>query len=175
MKSLPMFSVISLPLGQLYVCPSACKITPKAMGKISWYKTEHAPNAYSIGCSVTVLLISVIEAETKWPPFSRWHYQMDFFNENVRILIKISIKFLPNVPIKYIPSLVQIIAWRHPGDKPLSEPMMVNLLTHICVTRPQWVKKKISKLHRNCCINDKGLVWNQLTCLILCNFPYLMT
>ena len=39
-----------------------------------------------------------------------------------------------------IPALVQIMAWRRPGDKPLSEPMMVSLLTHICVTRPQWVK-----------------------------------
>ena len=36
-------------------------------------------------------------------------------------------------------SHVVIMAWRRPGDKPLSEPMMVNLLTHICVTRPQWV------------------------------------
>ena len=26
-----------------------------------------------------------------------------------------------------------------PGDKPLSEPMMSSLLTHTCVTRPQWV------------------------------------
>ena len=32
------------------------------------------------------------------------------------------------------------MAWRRPGDKPLSEPVMVSLLTHICVTRPQWVK-----------------------------------
>ena len=31
------------------------------------------------------------------------------------------------------------MAWRRPGDKPLSEPMMVSLLTHICVARPQWV------------------------------------
>ena len=31
------------------------------------------------------------------------------------------------------------MAWRRPGDKPLSEPMMVKLPTHICVTRPQWV------------------------------------
>ena len=31
------------------------------------------------------------------------------------------------------------MAWRRPGDKPLSEPMMVRLPTHICVTRPQWV------------------------------------
>ena len=32
------------------------------------------------------------------------------------------------------------MAWRRPGDKPLSGPMMVKLPTHICVTRPQWVK-----------------------------------
>ena len=38
-----------------------------------------------------------------------------------------------------VPALIPIMAWRRPGDKPLSEPMMVNLLTHICVTRPQWV------------------------------------
>ena len=31
------------------------------------------------------------------------------------------------------------MAWRRPGDKPLSEPMMVRLPTQICVTRPQWV------------------------------------
>ena len=30
------------------------------------------------------------------------------------------------------------MAWRRPGDKPLSEPMVVRLPTHICVTRPQW-------------------------------------
>ena len=39
-----------------------------------------------------------------------------------------------------VPALVQIITWRRAGDRPLSEPMMICLLTHICVTRPQWVK-----------------------------------
>ena len=33
------------------------------------------------------------------------------------------------------------MAWRWPGDKPLSGPMMVRLPTHTCVTRPQWVKE----------------------------------
>ena len=60
-----------------------------------------------------------------------------FLNENARISIKVSLKFVPKVPIHNIPALVQIMAWRRPGDKPLSEPMMVSLLTHICVTRPQ--------------------------------------
>ena len=63
-----------------------------------------------------------------------------FLNENVWIPIKISLKFVPKGPINYIPALVQIMAWRRPGDKPLSELMMVRLPTHICVTRPQWVK-----------------------------------
>ena len=51
--------------------------------------------------------------------------------------LKISLKFVPNGPINNISAMVQIMAWRRPGDKPLSEPMMVSLLTHICVTRPQ--------------------------------------
>ena len=62
-----------------------------------------------------------------------------FLNENIIISIKISLKFVPKGPINNIPTLVQIMTWRRPGDKPLSEPMKVSLLTHICVTRPQWV------------------------------------
>ena len=50
-----------------------------------------------------------------------------FLNENVWIPIKISLKFIPTDPINNIPALVPIMAWRRPGDKPLSEPMMVNL------------------------------------------------
>ena len=55
-----------------------------------------------------------------------------FVNENAKISIKISLKFIPKCPINYIPALVKIMAWCQPGDKPLSEPTM----THICVTRP---------------------------------------
>ena len=62
-----------------------------------------------------------------------------FFNENVWIPIQISLKFVPKGPINNIPALDRIMAWPRPGDKPLSEPMMARLPTHICVTRPQWV------------------------------------
>ena len=65
-----------------------------------------------------------------------------FLNENAWISLKISLKFVPKVRINNIPALVKIIAWRLPGDKPLSEPMTVYLLTHICVTRPQWVNER---------------------------------
>ena len=69
------------------------------------------------------------------------NFKRIFMNENIWIPIKISLKFVPKGPINNIPALVQIMAWRRPGDKPLSEPMMVNLPTHICVTRPQLVKQ----------------------------------
>ena len=54
-----------------------------------------------------------------------------FLNENVRISNKISLKFVPKGLITNNPALVQIMAWRRSGDKPLSEPMLVSLLTHI--------------------------------------------
>ena len=78
-----------------------------------------------------------------------------FLNENVWIPIKISLKFVPKGPINNIPALVQIMAWRRPGDKPLSEPMMVSLPTHICVARPQWVKQ--SQSHRDNLILERTI------------------
>ena len=60
-----------------------------------------------------------------------------FLKENDRIPIKISLKFVPRGQINKIPALIQIMAWRRPADKRLSEAMLASLLTHICVTRPQ--------------------------------------
>ena len=62
-----------------------------------------------------------------------------FLNENVWNPLEISLTFVPKGPINNMPTLVQVMTWRRPGHKPLSEPMMVSLSTHICVTRPQWV------------------------------------
>ena len=71
-----------------------------------------------------------------------------FLNENIWILLKISLKFIRKVPKNNIASLVQIMDWRHAGEKPLSEPMMVRLLTHICVTVPHWVNEfRVFHLH----------------------------
>ena len=60
-------------------------------------------------------------------------------NGNLWIPIKISLKFIPKGTIDNILALVQIMAWHRPGDKSLSELIMVSLPMHICVTRPQWV------------------------------------
>ena len=64
-----------------------------------------------------------------------------FFNENCRISIKFSLKYVRKGPIDNNPALFQIMAWCRSGDKPLSEPMMISLPTHMCVTRPQWVNR----------------------------------
>ena len=68
-------------------------------------------------------------------------------NESVWILINNSLKFVPMGLINNIPALVQIMAWRHTGDKPLYEPMLDDILACICVTWPQWVKTHF--LYRN--------------------------
>ena len=48
----------------------------------------------------------------------------------------------PGVPIN-IPSLVQLMTWRRTGDKHYLN-NDVRLLTHICVTRPQWVTNDLT-------------------------------
>ena len=73
------------------------------------------------------------------------------------------------------------MAWRRSGDKPLFEPMMVGLPTHICVTRPQWVNTiaffEVHNLQFNM-FNSLivwwhimwGECWGNLTvCLIACS------
>ena len=76
-------------------------------------------------------VIQPIEAETNDRHFADDIFKCIFLDENVRISIKISLKFIPKGTINNIPALVQIMAWRRPGDKPLSEPVMVSLLAHI--------------------------------------------
>ena len=91
-------------------------------------------------------------------------FKFIFLNESIWISIEISLKCVPKGPVNNIPSLVQIMAWRRPGDKPLSEPMMVCLLSHICVTRPQWVNlpSPIRKLSHSNSDPTCNHIWNIL-------------
>ena len=98
-----------------------------------------------------VCKMAAILSRSKWlntlrPRQNRRHFADNIFkcillNENVWIALRISLKFVPKVRIINMPSLVQIMAWCRPGDKPLSEPVVISLPTHICVTRPQWVNQ----------------------------------
>ena len=76
------------------------------------------------------------------PGRNRRHFTDDIFkciflNENVWISNPI-----PKGSINDMRSLFQIMAWRRPNDKPLSEPMTVRLLMKLCVIRPQWVTSR---------------------------------
>ena len=52
--------------------------------------------------------------------FSDDIFKYNFLNENVWISIEISLKFVPKSPNNNTPALVQTMAWRRSGDKPLS-------------------------------------------------------
>ena len=94
-------------------------------------------------CNVIVMLSFVLMIYAQTPRVNTLrqgqnghHFAEDIFkciflNENGLISIKISLNFVPKGSINNIPALVQIMAWCQSGDKPLSETMMVSLLTNI--------------------------------------------
>ena len=58
-------------------------------------------------------------SQTMFPNVFSWMKMFEF-------RLNISLKFVPKGPINNIPAMVQRMAWRRPGGKPLSEPMMVS-------------------------------------------------
>ena len=98
-------------------------------------------------CSLFYWHINTLRTRQNGRHFADGIVKCIFLIENLRILIKISLKFAPKDPINNIPALAQKMAWCRPGDKPLSEPTVVRLPTHICITRPQWVKACANGCH----------------------------
>ena len=99
---------------------------------------------------------------TKWhrdklAAFSRRHFEMHFLEEKNKNFAYEFTEFCSKVWIDNIPTLIQIIAWRHPGDEALFEPMVFSYLTHICVTWPEWVKPELGKKAYMC--RDMVLVY----------------
>ena len=106
----------------------------------------HSQTANSTGISVsnTNTCRYGIFVNTLRPRWNGHHFADDIFkciymNEIFFISISTSLKFVPKGPIDNKSALVQVMAWRWPGAKPLSEPMMASLWTHTCITQPQWV------------------------------------
>ena len=126
--------------------------------------TAHDYCTGSSSWQCTVLLITGIcfPVNALRPRQDGCHFPDDIFkciflNENAWILFTISLNFLPKGPINNIPALVQIMAWHQPGDKPLSEPRMLRLSTHICVIWPQWVKNGLNIGNMVVCVSRHGL------------------
>ena len=57
-------------------------------------------------------------------PFADNIFECNFLTANHSILIQLSLKFVHKSLINNEPTMVQIMAWRCVGDKPLFEPMM---------------------------------------------------
>ena len=56
------------------------------------------------------------------------NFKCIFLNENDRIPIRISLKFVPRSPIDKKPALGQVMAWRRTGAKPLPELMLTQFI-----------------------------------------------
>ena len=107
--------------------------------------TEYSYNHLALPWVQSIYTINTLKPRQNGRHFADDVFKRIFLNENIWIQINISLKFVSRAPINNIPTLVEIMAWRRQGDKPLSEPLMVRFLTHTCVTRPKWVKGTITQ------------------------------
>ena len=132
--------------------------------KASWESRQDIKDPETRYASVSWVAIGPVGAQSciPWTNYLRWSWPLgrnflltywgwnklaDIFRRHFHF--KIVLKFVPKGPINRVPALDQIMAWRWPGDKPLSEPLMVRLSTHlyICVTLPQWFNMDILLKH----------------------------
>ena len=90
--------------------------------------------------SFSEIWVNILRPRQNVHDFADDIFKCIFVSDNAWIAIKTSLKFVPKGLINNMPALVQIITWRRPGDMPWSEPIMVSLLTYICITRRHWVK-----------------------------------
>ena len=136
---------------------------------------------WGLGSYISVFCLMMwfnsLRARPNRPHLADGIFKCIFFNENILILIKISMKFISKDPIDNIPALVQIMSWHQPGGKPLSEPMITILLTHISTTRPLvgwinslgpsdaiWWQRSLSTLAQvmACCLKAQAITWTNV-------------
>ena len=123
-----------------------------SMADLAWYKRQLASILFATPPTSTYEEVE-IRLNTLRPTQNGRHFADEFstcisLNENFWIKEK-SLTYVLYGLIDNMAALVQIMAWRRTGEKALSEAVMVCLLTHMCVSLPQWGKKKylISDIH----------------------------
>ena len=62
-----------------------------------------------------------------------------FLNENDKIPVQISLKFVPRSPIENKRTLVQEMVWRLTGDKPLPEQMLIQFTDAYMRHQSRWI------------------------------------
>ena len=76
---------------------------------------------------------------TKWPPFCKRYLKFISMNEEICILIEMSLSFVPKNPIDNKSELVQVMACRQTGDKPLSALMPTQFTDALRTALGRWV------------------------------------
>ena len=144
-----LIEILTFSFKKMRLKVSSAKRRPFCLGPnvlMAWYNTCRCQ---AISCtnddSVHWCIYITNHLNLSLPGQNGRHFTDDIFrcilgNEKFYVLINISLNFVPKGPIDNNPALVEIMAWCRPGDKPLSEPMMVNLLMYIYIIWPQWVK-----------------------------------
>ena len=84
------------------------------------------------------MLVNTLKPRQNGQHFPDDDFKVIFSYENYCIFIKILLKFVPQGSTNNIPELVQIMAKRQSGNKPLSEPMMA-YVADVCVHHSSWM------------------------------------
>ena len=113
------------------------------LNELTWTGTTKQRRALLLKFATGYVLLKLANYfKTLRPRRNRQHFadnipKGNFFNESALIEQIKSLKFVGTT--NNIVALVQIIAWSRPSDTLLFEPVIVSLLTHICVIQPQWI------------------------------------
>ena len=119
---------VSRSLSMFSYCKHLYSIRYNKLSYIPCYSLLHGNNTYlRFGLAVRTGLgtFNTLRPRQDGRHFPDDIFKCIFLNENIWISKNGSMKFVPKGRINNIPALVQIMAWRRSGDKPLSEPMMM--------------------------------------------------
>ena len=134
-------------------------ISKHLVQKMAWCQTGDKPLSEPMSAQFTVHVcvtwpqwVNTLRQRTNGRHFADNIFKCIFINENVRILLKISLKFVPKVPINNIPALFSwwlgadqatshylnqwwLVYWRIYASLGLNELTHWGRVTHICVCK----------------------------------------
>ena len=118
----------------------------KNIRKCKWYLAEIVT---WLDTNRGVWIRSSLDTLKPWPPCCSLYLPIDFV-EWISMCFDSNFTATPKSLISNIPALVQIMAWRRPGDKHYLNRCWPNLLTHLFTTLPRWFKiEKVSEIRFN--------------------------
>ena len=104
---------------------SRCCLVPAVKNRVAYdYLCNWAWQSIIV---ISMEAINTLRLRQNGRYFADGIFECIFFNEKVWFFILTSLKLASESPVSNKSTLVQIMAWRWSGDKPLSEPMMVCL------------------------------------------------